>query len=325
MNEQLTIYREPLLTGHVICEAVRDQPNVPYDSLLSPYKLPFEEVYGDAGITHRESHFSKAGFKAEGDPRYIVGDLVYKSGTSRVYRGEDLKLNRPCSIKTAFAGADEILLEREALMIAALDHPHILKVYDFLKDSEGAYVVSEWLEGANLLDELEKCGPFDYSRAATILTQIANALDYCYARGMPYTDIKAGNAMLTEQGVKIIDFGVAYENELAEANLLNDSARLQITSIYRPVFDENPATIESGIYSLAILFTQMVTEGFFYDLVDENTGVLNEELFNKLTASLTDKEKIPRLRKIITKAVNRDTTQRYHSFTDFATDIASLS
>jgi len=144
---------------------------------------------------------------------YEVLTLLGVGGMSEVYRARDTRLDRDVAVKVlaATAIADPARLDRllrEARAISRLNHPHICALYDVGQQDGVPFLVMELLEGKTLAEELAK-GPPPVDRAIAWGLQIAGALDAAHTRGVIHRDLKPGNVMITRDGVKLLDFGVA--------------------------------------------------------------------------------------------------------------------
>jgi Tol biopolymer transport system component len=140
--------------------------------------------------------------------------LLGKGGMGEVYRARDLKLKREVAIKILpeefSRDADRVRrFQREAEVLASLNHPNIAAIYD-LQEAEGSrYLVLELVEGDTLADRIAR-SPIPIDEALVIAKQIAEALEVAHEKGVIHRDLKPGNVMLTsEQRVKILDFGLA--------------------------------------------------------------------------------------------------------------------
>ena len=99
--------------------------------------------------------------------------------------------------------------ESEARLVAQLEHPHLVPLYDYWRDPEGAYLVMRWLRGGSLQRALER-GPWNLEPAARVLSQVAGALAYAHRQGVVHRDVKPGNVLLDEDGnAYLSDFGFA--------------------------------------------------------------------------------------------------------------------
>jgi serine/threonine-protein kinase len=135
-----------------------------------------------------------------------------------VYRARDLRLNRQVAIKllpgelAADPHARE-RLRREAMAVAAIDHPYICKIFEIGEDGPALFLVMEYVAGETLHRRLRD-GPLPLSDALRMAGEIAEALQEAHARRFLHRDLKPANIMLTEQGhVKVMDFGLAKEIE----------------------------------------------------------------------------------------------------------------
>jgi eukaryotic-like serine/threonine-protein kinase len=145
---------------------------------------------------------------------YRIERLLGAGGMGEVYRARDATLGRDVAIKIlprAFTSDPERLarFEREARMLAALNHPHIGAIYG-IEESDGVRaLVLELVEGETLADRLQR-GPVPVTEALTIARQIANALDAAHEKGIIHRDLKPANVKITGDGdVKVLDYGLA--------------------------------------------------------------------------------------------------------------------
>jgi non-specific serine/threonine protein kinase len=149
-------------------------------------------------------------------------------GMGEVYRARDTRLDRTVAIKSlppVFAADPERLarFEREAKLLASLNHPNIAAIYG-LEDVAGSpYLVLEFVEGETLAQRLSR-GPLSTRETLAVGGQIASAIEAAHARGIVHRDLKPGNVMLTASGeVKVLDFGLA-KGGAAEAGSASDLA-----------------------------------------------------------------------------------------------------
>src|SRR5512137_3162339 len=145
-------------------------------------------------------------------PYEIVGPLG-AGGMGEVYRARDTRLERSVAIKIlpAHLSLDPIRkqrFEREAKTISSLNHPHICVLYDVGHQDGVDYLVMECVEGETLAMRLAK-GPLPLEQVLKYGAQIADALDKAHRSGIVHRDLKPGNIMLTANGAKLLDFGLA--------------------------------------------------------------------------------------------------------------------
>ena len=145
---------------------------------------------------------------------YDVTALIGEGGMGQVYRATDTQLDRDVALKVlleAFASDPERLarFEREAKVLASLNHPNITGIHG-LEESEGVKaLVLELVEGPTLADRVAQ-GPIPLEDALPIARQIAEALEAAHEQGIIYRDLKPANIKLRPDGtVKVLDFGLA--------------------------------------------------------------------------------------------------------------------
>jgi len=140
--------------------------------------------------------------------------LLGKGGMGEVYRARDLKLKREVAIKILpeefSRDADRVSrFQREAEVLASLNHPNIAAIHDLDEDSGTRYLVLELVEGDTLADRIVR-GPIPVEEAMRIALQICEALEAAHERGIIHRDLKPSNVKLTLEGkVKVLDFGLA--------------------------------------------------------------------------------------------------------------------
>jgi eukaryotic-like serine/threonine-protein kinase len=144
---------------------------------------------------------------------YRIEAQIGAGGMGEVYRARDTRLNRIVAIKIlpprlADNAESRDRFEREARMIASLNHPHICTLHDVGHHGDMDYLVMEFLEGETLASRLSK-GPLPLEQTLQYAIQIADALDKAHRKGMTHRDLKPGNIMITKSGAKLLDFGLA--------------------------------------------------------------------------------------------------------------------
>jgi Tol biopolymer transport system component len=145
---------------------------------------------------------------------YEIVVPVGAGGMGEVYRARDTKLGRDVAIKVlpeAFARDPERLsrFQREAKILASLNHPNIAAIYGFEDSGSAHALVLELVEGPTLADRI-RSGPIPIEEALRIAKQIAEALEYAHERGIVHRDLKPANVKLTNgDDVKVLDFGLA--------------------------------------------------------------------------------------------------------------------
>jgi serine/threonine-protein kinase len=145
---------------------------------------------------------------------YRIVEKIGAGGMGDVYRGTDAKLGRDVAIKVlsgAFAEAPERLarFEREARLLAALNHANIATLHGFEKDGDTHFLVMELVSGSTLAERIAS-GTIPLREAIPLFRQIAEALEAAHEKGVIHRDLKPANIKITPDGqVKVLDFGLA--------------------------------------------------------------------------------------------------------------------
>jgi eukaryotic-like serine/threonine-protein kinase len=145
---------------------------------------------------------------------YEILATIGAGGMGEVYRARDAKLGRDVALKVlpeAFARDAERMarFQREAKVLASLNHPNIAAIYGFEDSNDAHALVMELVEGPTLADRIKQ-GPIPIDEALRIAKQICEALEYAHERGIVHRDLKPANVKLTsDDAVKVLDFGLA--------------------------------------------------------------------------------------------------------------------
>src|SRR5262249_46120463 len=154
---------------------------------------------------------------------YEVLAAIGKGGMGEVYRARDTRLDRDVAIKTLpeeFERDPERLarFEREAKLLASLNHPNIAAIYGLEKYENTHVLVLELVEGATLADRLKR-GAIPVEESLRTALQIAEALEAAHEKGIIHRDLKPANIKVTPEGkVKVLDFGLAKSSDVEPAD-----------------------------------------------------------------------------------------------------------
>jgi eukaryotic-like serine/threonine-protein kinase len=204
---------------------------------------------------------------------YGFEGLLGEGGSGLVYRGRDLRLERPVAIKVlADALRDDELawarLLREARLASQLNHPHIATIHDLGEEDGRAYIVMEYVEGLPLADLIPEGGmPLEQVKRYT--EQITDALAFAHEHGTLHGDLKGSNIIVTPEGnTKLLDFGLGRRIP-RNGTLEVSSSKLPLAEIGATagtlpylapeVLRGNPTSVQSDVWSLGVLIYQMAT------------------------------------------------------------------
>lgn len=233
-------------------------------------------------------------------PYEILGPLG-SGGMGKVYRARDSRLDRVVAIKVAHERFGE-RVDREARAIARLNHPNICTVHDVGPD----YLVMELIEGETLADRLKRGAP-EVPEALATGAAVARGLAAAHAEGIVHRDLKPQNIMLTRDGVKVLDFGVAK----CSADLTQtDTSVLVGTPAYLPPEQRRGAPVDARTdhYALGLILIEMLA------------GARTDPEQPRLPDHLS-----PRVAAAVGRCVARDPEGRWQSASDLAAVLGQLA
>lgn len=203
--------------------------------------------------------------------RYTLRGELGAGGMGVVYEAFDERLSRPVALKLIHPHRDAASnaierLEREALSAARLGHPNIVRVLDFGRAEDGAFLVMEQLTGETLEARVVDRGRLDPARAVKIHLQLLDALDAAHAEGVVHRDVKPSNVYLTRLAdgselVKLLDFGLAYLLEEAAAKKLTATGIAIGTPAYMSPERVRGAPVDarSDLYAVGVSLYECLT------------------------------------------------------------------
>lgn len=201
---------------------------------------------------------------------YELIEEIGKGGLATVYRAFQPNVGRYVALKVLRGSFDEnpdavVRFQREARMVARLEHIHILPVYDFDGKNEPPYIVMRLLEGGTLKEKLNE-EPLTYGEILKLIRQIASALDYAHRQGVIHRDIKPSNIMIDrDNNVYVTDFGLARLIDRASdsgVRELTQAGMVMGTPAYMAPeqgMGEDEIDHRVDIYSLGVILFQMLT------------------------------------------------------------------
>ena len=256
---------------------------------------------------------------------------IAAGGFGDVYVGHHERTNREVAIKImALPKKNRTVFVRrfefEAGIIASLEHPHIVPIYDYWYNSDGAYLVMRYVRGGNLSTRLSR-GALQLDEAISYIGQIASALDTAHRNQIVHQDIKPANILLDDAGnCYLTDFGIARDLEgdidmaFDEDNRLHGSPKYISPDHLR----REEITPKSDIYSLGILAYEMLTGQPPFDSANLAT-LLQHHVHSPLPSLQEAKMDLPfALNQVLKKATMKDAAQRYASVLDFASDLQDI-
>ena len=153
------------------------------------------------------------------EDRYQIQERISEGAMGVVYRGNRLKLDRAVAIKVMHTSLPAAMegrkrFEREAKLMARLEHPHCVSIIDYGLHGSNPYVVMELVRGRSLFELITEQGRLERARAVDVVRQVLSGLAHAHEQGIIHRDIKPANIMVTPKAplglhVRILDFGLA--------------------------------------------------------------------------------------------------------------------
>lgn len=255
--------------------------------------------------------------------RYRIIDVISRGGAGTVLKAEDSRLNRIVAIKIfdqAVIGQPDLAKQvlREADVLARLNHPAIIRLYDFGVYQDTPYLVMEYVE-RSLADVLRQ-GRQRPEYAVAIISQVADALIYAHSERIVHRDIKPSNILISSNGrVLLSDFGLALPSGLSS---LTSTGYVLGTPIY--VSPEQakglPLDARSDIYSLAVvLFELLVGRPPF--LGSSPAEIIAHHVESPVPVELLRSLSNPHLESVLVKALSKRPGDRYATVQEFVADL----
>jgi serine/threonine protein kinase, bacterial len=263
------------------------------------------------------------------DGRYLVQTPIASGGTSTVYRGVDVRLDRPVAVKvmdSRYAGDDQFLtrFQLEARTVARLKDPGLVAVYDQGLDSRHPFLVMELVEGGTLRELLAERGPMPPHAVAAVLRPVLGGLAAAHRAGLVHRDVKPENVLISDEcDVKIVDFGLV--RAVAAAGITSTSVILGTAAYLSPeqVRDGN-AGPRSDVYAVGIVAYELLT-GQTPFTGDSALSVAYQRLDTDVPAPSTVIDGVPeQFDELVRRATARDPADRYADALDMGAELDAI-
>ena len=259
---------------------------------------------------------------------YKITEQLGRGGMGEVYRATDTKLGREVAIKVLpeeFArDADRVArFQREAKLLASLNHPNIAAIYGLEESGGTNFLVMELVEG-NTLDARIKADPIPVEEALKLALQIAEALEAAHGKGVIHRDLKPANIKVTPDGkVKVLDFGLAkaFAGEQADLNLSNSPTLSQAATMQGVILGTaaymspeqargKPVDKRTDIWAFGCVLYEMLTGKAAFQGEDV-TEILAAVVKSGVNEGLLPANIHLRVREAIIRCLQKDQKKRY--------------
>ena len=250
--------------------------------------------------------------------RYRIVKLIGKGGMADVYLAFDTILKREVAVKVLKSDmADDVValerFKREAGAVTQLSHPNIVDVYDVGDDGDKHYIVMEYVKGYTLKQLIKKRGPIPYKEAVWLMKQLAGALMEAHRNNVIHRDIKSQNVLIKDDGtVKLSDFGIAMASGAMQ--ITHQGSVIGSVHYLAPELAQGKqATMQSDIYSLGIVFYELLTGDVPYK-ADTPVQVALQHIKGTIPSVRDFNPEIPQsVDNILIRATAKSPNQRYRN------------
>ena len=261
--------------------------------------------------------------------RYEIQSEIGRGGMAAVYLAHDPNFRRNVAIKLVSGNLEQNLgfrerFEREARLIARIEHPAIVPVYDFGEHESQLYLVMRYMPGGTLADKIKK-GIFTLRDSIQLLSQIAPALDAVHSQGIVHRDLKPGNILFDNFGNPAIsDFGIAHFSTATSD--LTGSAIIGTPSYMSPeqVRAESELDGRSDVYALGVILFEMLTGRGPFRANTPMSVALKHLTDSPPAIRLFRPDLPPELEPILSKALAKDRNLRFASASELARELRGI-
>lgn len=253
------------------------------------------------------------------DNRYELGEPIGRGGMATIYKATDIRMHVEVAIKIlreVYSTDPKFVtrFQREARAARALEHPNIVRVYDYGQSGDAYYIVMELVNGSDLRRYLKREGILPPERAVEIAHDVALGLGAAHRRSIVHRDVKPQNVLLNDDGlVKLTDFGIAsvYKDAGAE-RLTTTGMTLGTVQYYAPEQAQGEiVTPAADVYALGIVMYEMLTGKTPFD-GDTPVAVAMRHIQDMPEPPRHLNPNIPpQLERIILKCLEKDPRDRY--------------
>lgn len=259
--------------------------------------------------------------------RYEIETELTQGGMGVIFLARDPYIQRQVVVKVLMYSRtlDEVYREffqREAELIAALEHPAIVPVYDFGWHGEQPYIVMRYMSEGSLDDKLGK-GEVKLTEMAHILKRVAEALDAAHAKNIIHRDVKPSNILFDSTGEAFLsDFGIAKSKPIADDEgewLVGTPAYMSPEQV-----KGNHVDGRSDVYALGVVLYRLLTGQLPFSS-DSTTALINAHVDLPIPDIRQVKANLPAVwQEVVGKAMAKDPNDRYSTAGDFARDVQEV-
>lgn len=253
---------------------------------------------------------------------YRIIEQLGQGGMATVYKAYHAALDRYVALKVLHAAFHDdqtftARFQREARVVARLEHPNIVPIYDYSEHEARPYLVMKYIEGDTLKARLNK-GPLSSHEIEQVVDSVGFALAYAHQQGILHRDIKPSNVLIANDGVMYLaDFGLARIASAGESTLSSDSI-MGTPQYISPEQAMGKKDLDAGtdIYSFAVMLYEMVVGQVPFS-ADTPFSIIHDHIYTPLPLPMDVNPKVPEpVQRVLLKALAKNRLDRYESVED---------
>jgi serine/threonine protein kinase len=248
---------------------------------------------------------------------YRIIEQLGQGGMATVFKAYHASLDRYVALKALHPAFNEdttfeARFQREARVVAKLEHPHIVPVYDYAEHEKRPYLVMKYIEGDTLKARLSE-GPLSSEEIARVVDTVGSALAYAHRQGVLHRDIKPSNVLVSKDGeMYLADFGLARMAQSGESTLSSDM--IMGTPQYispEQALGKNDLDARTDIYSFGVMLYEMVVGQVPFS-ADTPFSVIHDHIYTPLPLPHMVNPNVPEaVERVLLKSLAKDRADRY--------------
>ena len=253
---------------------------------------------------------------------YRIIEQLGQGGMATVYKAYHASLDRYVAVKALHQAFNEdttftARFQREARVVAKLEHPNIVPVYDYSEHELRPYLVMKYIEGDTLKARFQR-GILSSQEIEQVVTSVGSALGYAHQQGVLHRDIKPSNVLLSTEGIMYLaDFGLARMAQAGESTLSSDSI-MGTPQYISPEQAMGKKDLDSGtdIYSFGVMLYEMVVGQVPFS-ADTPFSIIHDHIYTPLPLPMDINPKVPEsVQTVLLKALAKNRADRYETVED---------
>ena len=256
---------------------------------------------------------------------YRIIEQLGQGGMATVYKAYHASLDRYVALKVLHPAFHEdqtftMRFQREARVVARLEHPCIVPIYDYSEHESRPFLVMKYIEGDTLKARLNQ-GPLTSEEIEQVVNSVGSALAYAHSQGILHRDVKPSNVMIATDGsMYLADFGLARIAEAGESTMSSDSI-MGTPQYISPEQAMGKKDLDAGtdIYSFGVMLYEMVVGQVPFS-ADTPFSIIHDHIYTPLPLPMKVNPSVPEpVQRVLLKALAKDRIDRYTSTEELMT------